>query len=80
MWQYKGGCYENGKVEYYIPGVPGTEYTFETLAIEVREVKEGLKVGEADADSISGNLSVLLWRIGIICFIGSLFLGCFLGY
>ena len=81
MWEYKGGCYENGKVEHYVPGEPGAEYTFESLAIEGREGKQGLKIGEdPGADTISGSLSVLLWRIGILCFIASLVLMCFLGY
>ena len=82
VWKYLGGCYEDGAVEYYVPGIPGEEYSFTSLAIEVREVKFGAELydnGESNA-TVSGSLSILLWRLAFICLLGSLGLCCFFGY
>ena len=82
VWRYLGGCYEDGVVEKYVPGIPGEDYSFTSLAIEVREVKFGAEIfdnGESEA-TVSGSLSILLWRVAMIFFIASIALGCFIGY
>ena len=82
VWKYLGGCYEDGTVEKYVPGIPGEDYSFTSLAIEVREVKMGAEIndnGDGNA-TVSGSLSILLWRLSLLCFIASIVLGCFLGY
>jgi len=36
-WEYRGGCYQNGDVAHYENAVPGTDYFFENIPVEVRE-------------------------------------------
>lgn len=36
-WEYRGGCYEGGSIAVYEQAVPGEEYRFDNVPIEVRE-------------------------------------------
>lgn len=36
-WEYRGGCYEGGKIAVYERAYPGQEYHFDSIPIEVRE-------------------------------------------
>lgn len=36
-WEYRGGCYEGGNIAVYERAVPGEEYHFDDIPIEVRE-------------------------------------------
>lgn len=36
-WEYRGGCYEGGSIAVYEKAVPGEEYHFDDVPIEVRE-------------------------------------------
>jgi hypothetical protein len=36
-WEYRGGCYTGGDIAIYEKAVPGTDYFFEYIPIEVRE-------------------------------------------
>ena len=48
-WEYRGCCYGNGEIGIYEKGLPGTQYKFDNIPIEVRE-DESLYV-------LAGNLS-----------------------
>ena len=36
-WEYRGGCYSGGEIAVYEKAVPGQEYFFDNVPIEVRE-------------------------------------------
>ena len=36
-WEYRGGCYQEGSIAVYEKAVPGTDYLFDYVPIEVRE-------------------------------------------
>jgi hypothetical protein len=36
-WEYRGGCYKDGGIGVYEKAVPGTDYLFEFIPIEIRE-------------------------------------------
>jgi hypothetical protein len=48
-WEYRGGCYGSGEIGIYEKGIPGTQYSFDHVPIEVRE-DESLYV-------VAGNIS-----------------------
>ena len=36
-WEYRGGCYSSGDIGVYEKAIPGTDYKFDSIPIEVRE-------------------------------------------
>jgi hypothetical protein len=36
-WEYRGGCYGSGDIGVYEKGIPGQQYRFDAIPIEVRE-------------------------------------------
>ena len=52
-WEYRGGCYQDGKIAVYELATPGQEYNFNQIPIEVRE-DESL-YGQFDAISYSAS-------------------------
>ena len=36
-WEYRGGCYGSGDIGVYEKAIPGTDYKFDSIPIEVRE-------------------------------------------
>ena len=60
-WEYRGGCYEGGNMAVYEKAVPGEEYHFDDVPIEVRE-DESLYValGNVEAE-VNSTLSPLFY-------------------
>lgn len=54
-WEYRGGCYGSGDIGVYEKAVPGTEYKFDSIPIEVRE-DESLYVAAGNVGSQARNL------------------------
>ena len=68
-WKYEGGCFENGKISNFMPAVPGTDYNFDKLDFEIREI-----LNEDDRQS-SFSLSGLFKFLSVVCLIGALAAG-----
>ena len=68
-WKYEGGCFENGKISNFMPAVPGTDYNFDKLDFEVREI-----LNEDDRQS-SFSLSGLFKFLSVVCLIGAIAAG-----
>lgn len=53
-WEYRGGCYGSGDIGVYEKAVPGTDYKFDSIPIEVRE-DESLYVAAGNVGSHTRN-------------------------
>ena len=67
-WEYRGGCYGSGDIGVYEKAIPGTDYKFDSIPIEVRE-DESLYVSAGNVGSHARNLLTPL-----IYFFSNLFL------
>ena len=67
-WEYRGGCYGSGDIGVYEKAIPGTDYKFDSIPIEVRE-DESLYVSAGNVGSQARNLLTPL-----IYFFSNLFL------
>ena len=65
-WEYRGGCFKDGQIAVYDKAVPGTDYLFDFVPIEVRE-DESLygKLANTGAN-VSAGLGPILHGIGTI--------------
>lgn len=68
-WEYRGGCYGSGDIAVYEKAVPGEEYKFEHVPIEVRE-DESLYVAfdnvEVEVTSTLSPIFMLLSTLSLI--------------
>jgi hypothetical protein len=72
FWEYRGGCYGSGDIGVYEKAIPGNEYRFDNIPIEVRE-DEGLSVFAGNVGSRVGSVtSPLFMRLSTLCLIGSI--------
>lgn len=75
-WEYRGGCYGSGDIGVYEKGIPGNEYRFEKIPIEVRE-DESLYVFASNISSNARNMlsPLFLFLSGVclfLCFVLSI--------
>jgi len=73
-WQYHGGCFEGGRLSNYKPAVPGTDYVFDHLDFEIREI-----LPEGDGKSMF-SLSGIFGFLSFLCLIGAIVAAVFLVY
>ena len=58
-WSYEGGCFEDGRIANYKTAIPGTDYSFDKLDIEVREYDAGIAERLGSFFSLSGLFGLL---------------------
>lgn len=67
-WSYEGGCFEDGRIANYKAAVPGTEYSFDKLDLEVREYDAGIAERLGSIFSLSG----LFGLLATLCLLGAI--------
>ncbi len=68
-WEYRGGCYGNGEIAVYEKAVPGEEYKFDNVPIEVREdesLYSNLQNIESEVTSTLSPLFMLISSVALI--------------
>lgn len=74
-WEYRGGCYKEGSIAVYEKAVPGTDYLFDFIPIEIRE-DESLYASLSNTGAeMSAGIGPILHGIGIILLIVSVLSG-----
>ena len=68
-WEYRGGCYGTGEIGVYEKGVPGQEYKFDQIPIEVREDESLYVIAENISSQASSSVSPLLFFASSMCLV-----------
>ena len=66
-WEFLGGCFPNNEVVNFVPAVPGKEYNFEQIPMQIREYKKSLAESVGSVFSLSGLFSLL----SVLCLLGA---------
>ena len=67
-WSYQGGCFEDGRIANYKTAIPGTEYSFDKLDLEVREYDAGIAERLGSLFSLTG----LFGLLATLCLLGAI--------
>ena len=74
-WEYRGGCYDDGEIAVYEKAIPGEEYHFDSIPIEIRE-DESLYVAFENAGAqVDSALSPIFYFLSTISLLLALISG-----
>lgn len=74
-WEYRGGCYQGGAIAVYEKAVPGTDYLFDFVPIEVREDESLYGSLKNTGAEVSAGLGPIFHCLGTIFLILSVLCG-----
>lgn len=74
-WEYRGGCFKDGQIAVYDKAVPGTDYMFDFIPIEVREDESLYGKLRSTGENMSNTLYAILHGLGTIFLVLSIVSG-----